>query len=55
VPILYHPDDPTQARLARGFTGAAPTLTGVLMLIIGILFAVVGAGVFVALQAVDLP
>jgi hypothetical protein len=51
VPILYHPDDPTRARLARGFTGAAPRILGVILLVFGGLFALAGGAVFAAVQA----
>src|SRR5262249_17762144 len=55
VPVLYHPDDPTRARIARGFTGAVPTTLGVMLLFFGIAFAFVGAALFVTLRAIDLP
>jgi hypothetical protein len=53
VPILYHPDDPTRARIARGFTGAVPRLTGAMLIVFGLLFAIVGTGFFLFFRAFE--
>jgi hypothetical protein len=55
VDILYDARDPTRARLARGITGAAPTIMGVGMIVFGVLFAVFGAGFFFLVDALNLP
>jgi hypothetical protein len=55
VTVIYHPDDPTRARIEGGFTGAAPTLVNGFMAVFGIVFALMGAGFFLLFQAVDFP
>jgi hypothetical protein len=55
VTVLYHPDEPSRARIEGGFTGAAPTLVNGFVAAFGIFCALMGGAFFVLFQAVDFP
>jgi hypothetical protein len=53
VEIVYDPENPGRARIVRGLTGAAPTILGVGMIVLGTLLALFGAGFFVLVRALE--